>query len=192
MSIDSHLERIYACGRVNDESSSSRSSKMLNITRSTGVFLDLLVTEAKPRRILELGTSNGYSTIWLARAAVPVGAHIDSVDVSPQKTSLASDNLTQCGMQDVVTLHTADCADFLRGCDSLSYDFAFLDSDRSAYCDWLADLIRVIRFGLLVVDNATTHQQELVEFKRRLLDDHCMTVAVLPIGNGQMIVHGGG
>mgnify|MGYP003335934325 FL=1 len=71
-------------------------------------------------------------------------------------------------------------------------DFAFLDSDRSSYCKLIADLLRVIRFGLLVVDNAISHQQELAEFKRRLLDDHQLTVAVLPIGNGQMIVHGGG
>jgi predicted O-methyltransferase YrrM len=192
MNVDSQLERIYADGCRNDDSTSVRSSMMLNITPSTGVFLDLLVSDAKPKRILELGTSNGYSTIWLARAACRVGAHIDSVDIAPQKTQLASCNLAECNLRDVVTLHTADGGEFLRNCDSLIYDLVFLDSDRTAYCDWVDDLVRVIRFGLLVVDNATTHPQEMLEFKRRLSHDLGFAVAVVPIGNGQMIVHEGG
>lgn len=192
MSVDSQLERIYAEGRRNDESTTERSSMMLNITPSTGVFLDLLISDAKPRRILELGTSNGYSTIWLARAARRVGGHIDSVDFSLNKTRLASDNLAECRLRDVVTLHTADCGEFLRRCDSLIYDLVFLDSDRAAYCDWVDHLVRVIRFGLLVVDNATTHPGEIRDFKRHLSNNLGFAVAVLPIGNGQMIVQDGG
>jgi predicted O-methyltransferase YrrM len=192
MSVDSHLERLYADGRRNDVSTSERSSMMLNITPSTGAFLDVLVTDAKPKRILELGTSNGYSTIWLARAARHIGAHIDTVDTSPHKTRLASCNLADCELQDVVTVHTADCGDFLSDCNSLIYDFVFLDSDRTAYCDWVVDLVRVIRFGLLVVDNATSHPNELLYFRRHLSDDLGFAVVVLPIGNGQMIVQDGG
>lgn len=192
MSVDSHLERLYAEGQRNDVATSERASMMLNITPSTGAFLDVLVTDAKPKRILELGTSNGYSTIWLARAARHVGAHIDTVDTSPHKTRLASCNLADCKLHDVVTVHTADCGDFLRDCDSLTYDFVFLDSDRTAYCDWVVDLVRVIRFGLLVVDNATSHPNELLDFRRYLSDHLGFAVVVLPIGNGQMIVQDGG
>ncbi|ELP32053.1 O-methyltransferase [Rhodopirellula baltica] len=192
MSVDSHLERLYADGRRNDVATSERSSMMLNITPSTGVFLDLLVSDSKPKRILELGTSNGYSTIWIARAAHRVGAHIDTVDISPRKTRLASRNLAECDLQGVVTIHTADCGDFLRDCDSLFYDLVFLDSDRTAYRDWVVDLVRVIRFGLLVVDNATTHPEEMLDFKRHLSNDLGFAIAVLPIGNGQMIVQDGG
>jgi hypothetical protein len=53
-------------------------------------------------------------------------------------------------------------------------------------------LVRVIRFGLLVVDNATTHPKEMLDFKRHLSNDLGFAVAVLPIGNGQMIVQDGG
>ncbi|MEM1226412.1 MAG: class I SAM-dependent methyltransferase [Planctomycetota bacterium] len=191
MNVDSHLERLYAAGCQNDVSTSERSSMMLNITPSTGVFLDLLVSDLKPKRILELGTSNGYSTIWLARAARRVGAQVDTVDISPQKTRLASANLAECHLRDVVTIHTAEGGEFLRRCESLTYDFVFLDSERTVYCEWVVDLVRVIRFGLLVVDNATTHPKDMVEFKRYLSNQLGCAVAILPIGNGQMIVHDG-
>ncbi|MFN7878348.1 MAG: O-methyltransferase [Pirellula sp.] len=188
MNIDNFLEQLYDHGRSNDSSTSDRSAMMFNITPSTGVFLDLLVTELKPRRILELGTSNGYSTLWLARAADRIGSRVDTVDISPQKADLASDNLAKCGLQEAVSIHIGDCGEYLSRCDSDCYDLIFLDSDRTAYLKWVENLIRVIRFGLIVVDNATTHPQELFEFKKRLTGHFGLSVVTLPIGNGQMIV----
>lgn len=188
MNVDSYLGRLYSEGRQADAASSKRAEMMLNITPSTGVFLDLLVSELKPKHILEIGTSNGYSTIWLARAAKRIGSKVDTVEISHSKARIAGQHLTQCDLQDAVVLHVADGAEFLRGCDSAVYDFVFLDADRTAYCSWVDDLVRVTRFGLLVVDNATTHPEELLEFKRHLTTNRGLQVAVLPIGNGQMIV----
>ena len=188
MSVESYLERLYEEGRQADASASQRSEMMLNITPSTGVFLDLLLSELKPKRILELGTSNGYSTIWLARAAKRIGSQIDTVDKSYEKAQMAGQHLAECNLQDVVVLHVADGGEFLRGCDTAIYDFVFLDADRAAYCQWVDDLVRVTRFGLLVVDNAISHSMELREFKRHLSTNFGFNVTVLPIGNGQMIV----
>lgn len=189
MNVDKFLERLYAEGRSNDSIMTCRDSMMLNITPSTGVFLDLLISDSKPTRILELGTSNGYSTIWLARAAKRVGALIDTVDSSVKKVELASKNLTECQLNDIVTMHTADCGDFLKECVSHRYDFVFLDSDRKSYRKWASDLIRVIDFGLMVVDNATTHLHEIIDFKQHLTDDLGFSVVLLPIGNGQLVVN---
>jgi predicted O-methyltransferase YrrM len=137
---------------------------------------------------LELGTSNGFSTIWIARAARKIHAQVDSVDISRDKIHLARKHLTECKLQDRVALHVADCGEFLRACDTETYEFVFLDSDRTAYSGWAVDLVRATRFGLIVVDNATTHPKELLDFKRCLSDELGLSVSVLPIGNGQMIV----
>ncbi|MCC9601352.1 class I SAM-dependent methyltransferase [Stieleria sp. JC731] len=189
MEIDELLDQIYTTGQLNDETSVDRSSKMLNITPSTGAFLDLLVSDLKPKRILELGTSNGYSTIWLARAAQRIGAVIDTVDHSPRKTEMARENLEQSGLLKDVTLHTSDGGAFLSRCPTSTYQLVFLDSDRSAYLDWADDLIRVTQFGLIVVDNAQSHPEELVPLRRYLSDSQRFSQAVLPIGKGQLIIH---
>ena len=93
--IDALLNRIYAEGQSNDSSESDCSRKMLNITPSTGQFLDLLVTDAVPKRILEIGTSNGYSTIWLGRSAKRIGAKIDTVDCDIEKHVAAGQHIRE-------------------------------------------------------------------------------------------------
>ena len=186
--IDDLLERIYAAGQSNDATATDRARMMFNITPSTGRFLDILVGDAAPRRILEIGTSNGYSTIWLARAAGRVGATINTVDSNTEKHRAADRHLREAGLDGLVTLHTADAGVFLSACLPHSYDFVFLDSDRSRYVDWAPALLDVIDFGLLVVDNALSHPQEIAPFRQLIRSHADLDSVVLPIGKGQLVV----
>ena len=80
------LERF---GEENDGVTVERSQRMLNITRDTGEFLSALVRATAARRILEIGTSNGYSTLWLAEAARATGGTVTTVEFSEYKFGLA-------------------------------------------------------------------------------------------------------
>ena len=186
--IDALLDRIYADGQTNDASVTDRSHKMLNITPSTGRFLDVLVSDAAPKRILEIGTSNGYSTIWLARAAERIDAKIDSVDCDVEKHSVATQNVRDAGFQGIVSLHTSDAGEFLSTCEPSSYDFVFLDADRSRYVCWTAILLDVIDFGTLVVDNALSHAEEFSPFCHLIASQTALDSVILPIGKGQLVV----
>ncbi|MGV2340008.1 MAG UNVERIFIED_CONTAM: hypothetical protein LVR18_40450 [Planctomycetaceae bacterium] len=83
--LDAFLLQLWQDGQRFDAAERDPSLKRRNITPSTGRFLELLIQEERPRRILELGTSNGYSTLWLLRAATVLGIPVDSVDQSFEK-----------------------------------------------------------------------------------------------------------
>ena len=74
------LAEIEAFGQTNDEQVADHAAKMLNITRDTGQFLAALVRLQRPTRILEVGTSNGYSTVWLADAARACRCLVETIE----------------------------------------------------------------------------------------------------------------
>lgn len=190
MLLDELLQRLWQEGRDFDAAESDPSRKRRNITPSTGRFLELLILDERPRRILELGTSNGYSTLWLLRAAVQLGIVVDSVDHSPEKHIEAKANLLAAEALDSVQLHTLDVAEFLRSSPAGCWDLVFLDSNRSRYVEWWPELLRCFAPGVLVVDNAVSHATELLPLQS-LIDQHpLLERSVLTIGNGQLLVRG--
>src|SRR4029077_16666652 len=96
------LDERWQAGEDNDARETARPRRMLNITPDTGRLLWILVRLARPRLVLEVGTSNGYSTIWLADAARAEGARVVTLEVDPDKARLARENLAWAGVADVV------------------------------------------------------------------------------------------
>ncbi len=186
--IDDFLERLYRDGVANDARAITRAEMMLNITPATGKFLEILVVDSKSKRVLEIGTSNGYSTIWLARAAKQNSATVVSLDHNANKIAAAQRNLESAGLSECVALHACDAGGFLSAAQTGSFDFLFLDSDRSQYEKWWPDLRRALRFGTLVADNALSHPHELTRFRDLVNSDPALESVVLPIGKGQWVV----
>ena len=186
--IDQVLQRVYDEGTGHDASTDDRSHQMLNITPETGEFLDQLMTAAEATRVLELGTSNGYSTIWLARAARRIDAKVISVEYLPSKVAAAAKNINASGLGKTVDLKMLNIGKFLKSADDASFDFVFLDADRSHYRHWFADLRRVCDWGTLVVDNAVSHEAELQPLIDAFSEDGGYHHTVLPIGKGQLII----
>lgn len=186
--IDTFLSKLYESGVGHDSVQTDRSSKLLNITPETGAFLALLLQEVQPHRILEIGTSNGYSTIWLARASSSFGSKIVSLDSHIDKTKQARKNLTHVGLIDAVELITMDAGSYLKDASDRSFDFMFLDASRSNYVAWWPNIRRVLDWGILVVDNAVSHENEIRSFLKVTRSDPSLDQVVLPIGKGQLIV----
>ena len=78
--LDSVLTELEQFGEVNDASTTEYTRRMLNVTRDTGEFLAVLVRAMLARRVLEIGTSNRYSTLWLASAARAIGGSVTTVE----------------------------------------------------------------------------------------------------------------
>ena len=188
MELEKLLAELEAFGAKNDRRYDEYSRRMMNIPRETGQFLQVLVMAARARRILEIGTSNGYSTLWLARAARGVGGRVTTVErldfqVCPgagQFRAFRDDGCDHPG------------ASQWRGLSGprpdASFDFIFLDSERSAYPAWWQDVKRILTpGGLWVADNALSHPNEFKPFVTLVEADPQFTTCVVPVGNGEYV-----
>lgn len=162
---------------------------MLNVTPETGQFLALLVRAIRAVRILEIGTSNGYSTIWLAWAADDVGGHVTTIERSQDKAAMARRNLGRAGLTDRVTVREGAALQALSILEG-PYDLIFLDADRPNYLAYLGRMLPLLRpGGLLVTDNVVSHAEEVGEFLRALERDPGLDTVILPVGNGEALTY---
>jgi predicted O-methyltransferase YrrM len=183
------LKELEQFGNENDARAPQRAEKMLNITPETGAFLALLVRALKVSRVLEIGTSNGYSTLWLADAVQPFGGKIVTVERSPAKAEMARVNFARAGLAARIQQHLTDGGSFLKQQPPGSFDFVFLDSERGEYVGWWPDLQRVLVPGrMMVIDNAVSHAGEVKEFADLVRATSGYMTALVPVGKGEFLV----
>jgi predicted O-methyltransferase YrrM len=161
---------------------------MLNITRDTGEFLAVLVKAMNATRVLEIGTSNGYSTLWLAKALQATGGKVTTVEKAELKVGMARANFARTSLAACISLVHEDAGTVLARLPDGGTDLIFLDSERPEYPGWWPHLKRVLRSGgLLVVDNATSHPEQMAPFVTLVRSDPGFTTSLVPIGNGEFL-----
>lgn len=188
MHVDELLDELWRSGQENDSNPLlARDELYLNITPDTGELLELLVCSIGAKRILELGTSNGYSTLWLTKAVLRTEGHVITVEKNPKKTFLARSNFDRLGMDQYVTFVESDIQKYLETHESDSFDFIFLDADRPNYTSYFPLLTKVlVAGGLWVTDNVLSHAHELTQFKG-LMDGTSYVRCVIPVGKGELV-----
>jgi predicted O-methyltransferase YrrM len=187
-SLDALLAELEQFGEANDRATAERGRRMLNITRDTGEFLAVLVRATRARRVLEIGTSNGYSTLWLARGAQAIGGSVTTVEVSDYKIELAAANFARSGLASWISQVHGDAGRVVAGAADGAFDLIFLDSERSEYPGWWPHLKRVLGpGGLLVVDNATSHVEQMAPFVALVRADPEFVTSLVPVGNGEFL-----
>jgi predicted O-methyltransferase YrrM len=138
--------------------------------------------------VLEIGTSNGYSTLWLADAARGIGGSVTTVECAEYKIGLASANFARSGLLPFITLVHDDAGRFLQRSEQGAYNLIFLDSERPEYPGWWPHLRRVLRpGGLLIVDNATSHVEQMAPFVALVRADPEFATCLIPVGNGEFL-----
>jgi predicted O-methyltransferase YrrM len=179
---------VFAAGRGYDAAQPERLNRLRNVEPDTAELLGVLVRAIRSRRILEIGTSNGHSTLWLADAAEAVDGRVETLDIDPRRTELARANLERAGLAGVVDCRTIGAAQALGEYPDAAWDFVFLDAERPEYPGYWPNLRRALAPGAtLAIDNAISHESELQSFNRLLGDDPQLTSALVPIGAGLTI-----
>ena len=183
------LRELEQFGIENDAQAQDRSQKMLNITPDTGEFLLLLVRALKAKRVLEIGTSNGYSTLWLAHAVQPLGGQVTTLELAPHKAEMARGNLQRAELLAVIDLRQVDAQDYIKQQPPASFEFIFLDANRQQYVTSWRDLQRILSpGGLVVVDNAVSHAQEMESFVQLVQQTDGYITSLVPVGNGELLI----
>lgn len=156
------------------------------IPPETGRFIALLAANTPPGNWLEIGTSAGYSTLWLALACRQTGRQISTIELMDHKVALARETFRLAGVEDIVTLIHGDALTQIQAFGQLS--FCFLDAYNRIYADCYETLVaNLVPGGLLVADNAVSHGELLQPVIVRALSDERVDAMIFPIGKGELI-----
>jgi predicted O-methyltransferase YrrM len=181
-------DELYEAGREYDSRQTNRLSRLRNVEPDTAALLSVLVRTARARRILEIGTSNGYSTLWLSDAAQATGGHVESLDIDPRRSEQARENLERAGLDGLATCRTVSAAQALTEYPGAAWDLIFLDAERAEYASYWPNVRRTLApGGAVTVDNAISHAADLTALSRLLHDDPRLTTVLVPIGEGLIV-----
>jgi len=163
-----------------------RLERLRQIPPEVGKFIALLAAGAPAGHYLEIGTSAGYSTLWLALACRAAGRKITSYELLDGKAALARQTFAMAGVSDVVEFVHGDALDHLPGRQDVA--FCFLDAEKEIYgrC-YEAVVPRMVPGGILVADNAINFQSILQPMLERALQDERVDALIVPIGNGELV-----
>ena len=175
---------------------------MIHISPEQGKFLQVLMKAVNARKVLEIGSLFGYSTIWMARA-LPEGGKLISLELNPLHVKVIRRNVERAGLADKVEVREGAALDLLAHLDSEApFDLAFLDAVKSEYVDYVEHALRLVRRGGIIVgDNASAHgdvwqahsngASDMVApmraFNQRMATDPRLTSVLVPISDGMCV-----
>ena len=139
----------------------------IDVTPLQGRFLEVLIRATGARRVLEIGTLGGYSTIWLARA-IPDNGLVVTLEVEPKHASIAQKNIERAGLSRRVDLRIGAAAETLAALVAASadpFDFIFIDADKAGYPDYLKWSLKLSRPGTLIVADNVVRDGKVTDAK---------------------------
>jgi caffeoyl-CoA O-methyltransferase len=176
------LERLYAEDAAQRAAGLPSSQRTRNVERGTGHWLALLVRATNAREVLEIGSSNGVSTIWLAAAARDNGGRVTGTEILPVRAADANNNLAAAGLDAVARVVVGDGRTTTATLPGL-FDLVFIDAEKDDYVDHLEAVIDHVRLGgLILADNVISHDVSAYQAAVRARSD--LETVTVPIDRG--------
>lgn len=178
-----YLEEIDARDRSDG---TPKLQRLRQVPAETGKFLALLAANAPAGIWIEVGTSAGYSALWLSLACRLRAQKLKTFETLSEKVILAEETFALAGVDDLIELVNGDARQFLDSYNSIA--FGFLDAEKDVYLPCYELIVpNMVAGGWLIADNVISHQAELQPFLDTVLDDPRLDSVVVPIGNGLLI-----
>ncbi len=188
-----------------------------NIGKNTAALLQALIHALQPARILEIGTSNGYSAIQMGKVAKEYGGTIQTIEFFPERIKLARINIEKAGLAKTIEVVTGDALEILqtfitsptpsfvrrgkapfspsyeggagRGSASKQFDFVFIDANKEEYADYFKYSMQMISpGGIIIADNTVSHRNKLSAFFEAIKKEPRAHALELDIGTGVIVV----
>ncbi len=157
-----------------------------NVARETGNFLNMLIKMNRVQNALEIGTSNGYSGIWLALGLRKTGGHLTTIEFYEKRQSMALDNFKRCGVEDIITSKVGDACTILEYLkDEELFDFVFIDASKPQYIDYFK-LVKphLKKGGIICADNVISHAKKVESYLNAVNSDKDFQTEILPLPAG--------
>ena len=163
-----------------------RLERLRQIPPETGKILSILAASAPEGKFIEIGTSAGYSTLWIALACKLRGTRITTFEILKEKIELAKETFKETNMEDYIELVSGDARDYIKNYTDIA--FCFLDAEKEVYDDCYDLLIpNLVKGGILIADNAINHYETLKPMLEKALADNRVDSLIVPIGKGELL-----
>ena len=155
-----------------------------NISRENAVFLSSLLKAMGAKRVLEVGTSNGYSTLWFAEAVKANGGEVVTLEFDAGRAALARENFAKAGLSQTITLIEGDACETLKTLTGL-FDLVFLDAEKPEYAEYLRLAVPLTRTnGLIIGDDTISMADQMPEYLALAFAHPELESVAVPIDDG--------
>jgi predicted O-methyltransferase YrrM len=182
------IDALFAAAERHDATKADRLERWRVLEPDAGRLLWFLAQAVQARAIVEVGTSRGVSTLWLADAARSTGGQVLSLDTDAAAQDEARRNVTEAGLAGYVEFRIADGGAALAELPDGAVDLLFLDAERTEYPAWWPHPARVLRTGgVLVADNALSHPAEIAPLRDLIEAEPGLVSTTIGVGKGELV-----
>lgn len=161
-----------------------------NISHQTGNFISMLIKVMKAQNVLELGTSNGYSGLWIADALKSTGGHLTTIEFWEKRQCLARKYMAECGLSDYVTFKIGQAYDVIKNEIHEEFDLVFIDANKQEYLSFFEAVHPLLKKGgVILADNITSHAKKVQPFVDAISSHEEYQVQILDLPDGLLMAY---
>ena len=150
----------------------TKGRNMLTVVRKEGEFLRLMVKATRAKNVLEIGTSQGYATIWLALGLEETGGRVTTIEILPERVKMAKSNVERAGLAKRVTFKEGDAHEIVPTLDG-RFDFVLLDADKKGHLDYFNKLFpKKLAAGAVLLSHNVLTLKDMLEDYLKVVSEH--------------------
>lgn len=180
---------LYNQLKEEDNQKENRLDRWRNLEPESAEFISVIIRAQQTKNMLEIGTSNGFSTLWFADALKSTQGKLITIEIEKDRTEAARNYLNNFDLIQQVELITMDAKDYLNSVEN-EFSLIFLDAERKYYTSYWENLKKMLdkKGNLLIVDNIISHKSDVEDFIELIESENKYVLSIINIGAGLLFV----